>query len=280
MIKKGEFKSQKFLDVGTMNPIVSRLTIGLHDIIEMAQIDQSSKDSINDANFVVMQNIIKAEKIGNSICQMIETVTKKINKEGIKTQSSGRCVDLPFTEGLDEIRIFLKYSKNALQELVKVFNVFLKTNLSNPRYDKLQAELFNKYGTDYHLSKLIKEDHDLWIKKVLDLRDEDEHPSVQRLYFDFDINWDTTAQKWVVLLPRFYDDTQIYDLIRTTIHNLLTFTEEVNILFLQKVMPETVIIYEIPEAERKKDCEIRFQLGLKGTINLEALNNILEVGND
>ena len=47
MIKKGEFKLQKFLDVGTTNSIVSRLTIGLYDIIEIAQIDQSSKDSIN-----------------------------------------------------------------------------------------------------------------------------------------------------------------------------------------------------------------------------------------
>ena len=148
MIKKGEFKLQKFLDTGTSNPIISRLGLGLCSIIQIAKIDQSSKDSINNANFVVMQNIIKAEKIGNSICQMVEAVTKKINKEGVKTQSGGRCVDLPFTEGLDEIRIFLKYSKNALQELVKIFNVFLNTNLSNPRYDKLQAELYNKYGTD------------------------------------------------------------------------------------------------------------------------------------
>jgi len=280
MIKKGEFKLQKFIDTGTSNPIVSRLTLGLHNIIEAAQIDQLSKDSLNDTNFVVMQNIIKVEKIGNSICQSIEAIAKRINEEGIKTQSGDRCIDLPFTDGLDEIRIFLKYSKNALQELVKVFNVFLNTNLSNPRYDKLQVELYNKYGTDDHLFKLVKEDHDLWIKKVLDLRDEDEHPKVLRLYFDFDINWDIAAQKWVVSLPRFYDGTQIYDFIRTTIHNLLTFSEEVNILFLQKVLSEEVLIYEIPETERKKDCEIRFQLGLKEPVNLEASNNILEADND
>ena len=266
MTTKGQFKIQKLLDVGTSNPIVSRLTIGLHDVVRMAQIGKESKDAVNDANFTVMQNIVKAEKIGNQICQAIEAVINKINEEGVKTQSSDRCVDLPSTGGIDDIREFLKCGKKALQELVRVFNVFLKTSISNPRYDKLYSTVLSQYGAKDPLTKLVKENHDLWIKKLLDLRDQDEHPTIERLYFDFDINWNETAQKWSVSLPRFYEGTPIYKFIKTTTHNLLTFTEEINILFLQKAMPEIVQIYEIPETERDKKCEIRFHMTLKGSV--------------
>lgn len=260
---KGQFKLQKFMDVGTSNPIVSRLGMGLHDIVQMAQLDKVSKDAINDANFMVMQNIVKAEKGGIPICQSIEAVMNKLGQEGIKTQSSERCVDLPSTDGLDDIREFLKYGKKALQELIKVFNAFFKTTYSNPRYDKICSETLRLYGADDPLTKLVKEDHDLWIKKFLELRDQDEHPTEPKLYFDFDINWNDATQKWVVSMPRFYDGTPIHDFVKTAIHNLLTFAEEVNILLLGKAMPPMVEVYEIPQGERNKDCEIRFRLGLK-----------------
>lgn len=70
-------------------------------------------------------------------------------------------------------------------------------------------------------------------------------------------------QKWAVSMPRFYDGTPIYDFVKTSVHNLLTFAEEITILLLQRVMPPMVEIYEVPEAERNKDCEVRFRLGLK-----------------
>jgi hypothetical protein len=262
-MNKGQFKIQKLLDVGTSNPIVSRLSMGLHDIVRMAQIDETAKNAINDANFLAMQNIVKAEQFGLKICQSIEAVMERIGREGVKTQASERCVDLPSTEGLDDIREFLKYGKKAFQEIMKVFNVFLKTSYSNPRYDKICSETLRQYGADDPLTKLVKEDHDLWIKKFLELRDQDEHPTVARLYLDFDINWDAVSQKWAVSVPRFYEGTPIHDFVKTSVHNLLTFAEEATILLLQRTLPPMVEIYEVPQAERDKDCEIRFRLGLK-----------------
>ena len=259
---KGQFRIQKIADVGTANPIVSRLSMGLFDIIKMAQIDDEAKETIKEMNFAIIQYITKAEKIGLQICNDIDKVVKKLNEEGIKTQSFGRCVNVPSTDNLDNIREFLKYGKQSLQELVKIFNLFLKTNYSNPRYDKLLNKLEKQYGVDDSLTKMVKEYYK-WIKKFLDFRNEDEHPKHRWLYFDFDIRWDKSSQRWMVILPRFYEGTPIYDFVKTSIHNLFTFAEEVNILFLEKTMPNMVKIYEIPESERKKDCEIRFRLGLK-----------------
>ena len=273
MIIKGQFRLQKISNIGTSNPIMSRLTMGMFDIVKMAEIDDRARESINGINFNIAQDLAKAEAIGLKICGSIDGVMERLNNEGVKTQSFDRCVEVPSTDGLDDVRDFLKYGKKVLQELVKIFNLFVKTDLSNPRYDKIYKTLTDQYGEDDPLTKLVKEDHDLWIKKFLLFRDQDEHPTVERLYCDFDIRWDEASQKWNVALPRFYDETSIREFIETSVYNLLTFVEEVNILFLQKVMPEFVGIYEVPEAERVKDCEIRFRLGLKESFQLNRLKN-------
>ena len=263
MTTKGQFRIQKISDIGTSNPIMSRLTMGMFDIVKMAEINDQIRTSINEINFNIAQDLAKAEAIGLKICGSIDVVMKRLDDEGVRTQSFDRCVDVPSAEGLDDIRDFLKYGKKVLQELIKTFNLFVKTNCFNPRYDKVYSALKSQYGEDDPLTKLVKEDHDLWIKKFLSFRDQDEHPTVENLYLDFDIRWDETSQKWGVFLPKFYDGTSIYEFIKSSVHNLLTFVEEINIFFLQKVMPKVVEIYEIPEVERKKDCEIRFRMGIK-----------------
>ena len=53
-MSKGQFKIQKVSDVGTSNPIVARLSIGLHDIVQMAQIKKENQGLINLTNYNVM----------------------------------------------------------------------------------------------------------------------------------------------------------------------------------------------------------------------------------
>ena len=58
---KGQFKFQKIADVGTDNPIVAGLTIGLFDIVKMAEIGKENQDAINASNFKIVDpgNIFK-----------------------------------------------------------------------------------------------------------------------------------------------------------------------------------------------------------------------------
>jgi len=261
-MKKGQFKLQKVGDVGTSNPIFSRL-MGLHDIIQLASISEEQKEVIKLVNYKVMCHLIKAEKIGNKIRGQIENKIEQIKKDGVKTQSFERCVDLPCTENLEDMTDFLKSSKKALQEMMKIFNLFIETGYTNPRYDKVISELKNKYGENDDLVRITQEDYDLWIKKLLDLRDEEEHPKAEQFLHDFDINYDEKQQKWIVSEPKFYEGTPVYSFIETTIHNLFTFCEETSIYFLGKHLPKMVGIYEIPKEERNSDNEIRFRAGLK-----------------
>ena len=115
---KGQFKIQKISDVGTDNPIVAGLTMGLFDIVKMAEIDKETQDAINTSNFKIVQSLTKAEKIGLQICANIDAVMEGLNETGVQTQSFERCVDVPSTQNLDDVREFLKYCKQSLQELV------------------------------------------------------------------------------------------------------------------------------------------------------------------
>ena len=143
---KGQFKIQKISDVGTDNPIVAGLTIGLFDIVKMAEIDKATEDAINSSNLNIVHSLTKAEKIGLRICTNIDAVMDGLKKTGVQTQSFERCVNVPSTENLDDVREFLKYCKQSLQELVKIINLFCDNGTSLPRYDKICNRLKEVYG--------------------------------------------------------------------------------------------------------------------------------------
>jgi len=165
------------------------------------------------------------------------------------------------------VREFLKYGKQSLQELVKIINLFCDTGCTNPRYDKICKKLRETYGESDPVFLQVKQDHDEWLKKILDLRDADEHPNMipegKQLYYDFDINWSEPAKKWIVDFPHFYEGTSVYELVKSSIHNIFTFVEETNILFLQKKMPKIVQIFKVPEDKKEKYGGRRFVLEIK-----------------
>ena len=265
---KGQFKIQKQMDVGTSNPIVAGLTIGMFDIVAMARIDKDAKELINKTNMQIAQYLTKAEKIADTICVEIESELDKLKKEGVQTQAHERCVTVPHTDSIDDVRDFLKYGKKALQELVEIFNLFLKTSLSQPRYDKLLVEVKNHYGGQDPIYLTLKQDHDTWLKHFLDLRNAEEHPKTmipdgKEFYYDFDINWSETNQKWEVSFPHFYEGTSVYELLKVSINNIFTFVEEVNILFLQKHMPPIIEIRKVPDDKLKNYDGKRFVVELK-----------------
>jgi hypothetical protein len=84
---KGQFKIQKISDVGTDNPIVAGLTIGLFDIVKMAEIDKAIEDAINSSNLNIVHSLTKAEKIGLRICTNIDAVMDGLKKTVVQTQS-------------------------------------------------------------------------------------------------------------------------------------------------------------------------------------------------
>jgi len=261
-MKRGQFKIKRFLDVGTDNPICSRL-FGLCRIVDSTCLENDDKDIIRHAVLEVIANLVKAERIAKKLSSSIQNVVTKLNERGVSTQNKGATVHIPDTEGLDYIREYLKYLKKALQVVVPVFNVFLETTFNGPHFHKIRGDLIKKYGDSFPLAILVKRCQNDWIKKILELRNEDEHPKQLHLYLDFDISWNEKNQDWEIYLPVFYEGTDIFSFLFKTIGEVLVFSEESIVLVCREHLPEMADVYEIPKEKRNRENDVRFTIGLE-----------------
>ena len=163
------------MDVGTENPIVARLSVGLFDIIKMTRFPDDKKESIQKCCFDIMQALVQAEKAAKPLMDEIKNIETKIATEGVKTQSNGRAIETPGVLLLDNSKIFLKFAKQALQHLAKALGILLEKNFDGPHFHKVLERAKERLGDNHIVTKLLNEDQD-WLKEINDLRNEDEHP--------------------------------------------------------------------------------------------------------
>lgn len=253
-------KLEQILDVGTDNPIVARLGPGLHDIIQMAQIDDQDRKLIVGISLEIMKNLVEAEK---SIKPLVEELTRldhALLNNGVKTQAQGRVIEHPSVLRLSDARIFLKYSKQALQKLATFFELIFKCEFSGPHFHRIRDKAFVVFGEDHTVTKLLVEDQD-WIKELLMLRNEDEHPkSVKPFLVGYDIT-PLEDGRFFIKPPRFFNESPVLNRIEVFSENLLTFCEEMIAYSLETFFPAMVKVYTIPESERDLECPVRFKLG-------------------
>jgi len=100
------------------------------------------------------------------------------------------------------------------------------------------------------------------------LRNEYEHPKSSKPFVrGFNIT-PIKDKKYLVDMPKFFNDIQILSGLEVYSHNLLTFSEEMIALTLTNHFPNPITLYEVPEDQRAKDCPIRFRIGLKEGVTL------------
>ena len=257
-----QWKLQKVMDVGTNNPIVARMSVGLFGIIEFTSLSKDKKEKLKSNCYEIMKLLVLAEKSAKPIIEEITKIVEDIKMNSIKTQSSGRCINLPSATNLDESRAFIKYAKQVLQKIAENINIIFDKSYPTTRFDNIRNAFVSEFGNDFAVTKLLIEDHS-WIKKIIDLRNEDEHPKTGKPYCNnFDVIRDKDG-KFIITMPTFFEGTQIANALEVYSRNLLTFSEEITILSLEKYFPGIATIYEIPENERDPKLPVRFRIGLK-----------------
>ncbi len=117
------FQITQIMDVGSENPIVARLCIGLDEIIQMAQIPDAKKSAIRDYCFDLGRYLLQAEKSAVPLMNELIEIENRLRLEGVRTQAEGKAVEIPGVLHLDDSRVFLKYAKQALQTLAKTLGV-------------------------------------------------------------------------------------------------------------------------------------------------------------
>lgn len=256
------FQLTQTLDVGTENPIVARLTIGLFDIIQMTELPKEKQEQIIGGCFDIMRDLIQAEKSAKPLIEELRAINLKLATEGVKTQSEGRVIETPGVLLLDNSRIFLKFAKQALQHLAKVLGILLEKDFRGPHFHKVLERAKEKLGDEHIVTKLLEEDQS-WLKDINNLRNEDEHPSSGKRFLQGYSISRLDNGKFLIEPPRFFNGTQVQSALEVYSHNLLTFSEELIAHTLEDFLPEMVRVYDIPEEQRDPTKPIRYHIGFK-----------------
>lgn len=249
-------------DQGTSNPIVARLTIGLFVILDMAQIPKEKKQAITEYCFELSKNLVLAEKAALPLMQELRDIEQCLEVKGVRTQADGRVVETPGVMHLDGSRVFLKYAKDVLQTLANIMGIILQSDFQGPHFHRVRDCAIEKLGKDHAVSRLLIEDQ-VWIKEILDLRNEDEHSRSGKPFvrgFHITQRPDGT---WLIDVPRFFSDAPVLNNLGVYSHNLLTFSEELVVHSLADFFPPMVEVQDIPEDKRDPGKPVRYRLGLK-----------------
>jgi hypothetical protein len=196
----------------------------------------------------------------------------QIAAEGLKTQSQGRVFEVPHVIGLEERgERYLYAAKSVLRDVAKLFNPFFGKQFSEARYDKIYKWCVQQFGNEDDLSNLIKEDQELWIKKLVAMRNAVEHPGGYSGHLHIH-NFEAIVlegHNHPRLIEPFWhlnDESRVsigHDL-PVLVSNALEFIEDLLVISMRKAgLSSMVDVFQIPESERDPHCPIRLRVSLR-----------------
>lgn len=250
---------KKISNVGSHHPIVARLTIGIYDLLNFADIDENIKDQVIDECFEIHRCLLKAEQEALPVINEIKKIEESLMLEGVKIQ--GIAIHTPNVDSLDQARSFFKYSKQALQHTAKAVGILLNQEFKGPHFHKIHETIKVKFGADHSLTKLLEDDLS-WLKELIAIRNEDEHPSSNKRFMtDFDIK-SKEGGGFVITPPLFFNRTTVRNRLEIYSHNIFTFSEELIAHIIETFFNGPFKLSEIPEEKRDPKTPIRYQVVL------------------
>lgn len=267
------FQIRKISDHGTSNPIVARLSLQTHELVQFCSIEKQQKEDVLTLfHDHIQPRVITCDEISQEISKEILTIAQELNKKGFDIQSQGKVIEVPYLTNLEpRVAQYLYSYKSALRELSKIFNYFFQTEFNEARYDNILKWSKGHFGEDNELSRLLEEDHGLWIQKVIAMRNAIEHPGGHSGYLH--INNFTLLPENHPEYPRVVEPTWhlndespasiAHDLLTNTV-NLLEFCEDMLVVcMINKGIPSMLRVAVIPEKERNPSAPIRLRMVLK-----------------
>ncbi len=261
---------KKVSDHGTSNPIVARLSIQTHELIQFCEIEKDLKDKIFELfHDRIQPRVLTCDEITQEISLEILDIANELDEKGFNVQSHGNVIDVPYLIKLEpRVENYLYSYKSALRELSNIFNYFFGTNFNEARFDKILKWSVEYFGEENELSRLLKEDQCLWIQKVIAMRNAVEHPGGYSGYLhmhNFELLPENHPDYPKLVEPTWHlnDEPKVSiakDLLTNT-DNLLTFCEDMLVVcMMNKGIPDILRVIEIPEIERNNSAPIRLRM--------------------
>lgn len=266
------FQFRKVSDYGTSNPIVARLSVQTVDLCRLFFVDENSLQSILDIyGFKVQPKLLECFRTREELIGDLVRIDKEMTGLRLQERPCSTLNTIPSIPRLQAVcEGFLYNAKACLRELVAVINTFFGTDFNSPRFDKIVEWATLTFGADHELRRMLTEDHDLWIRKLVTFRNAIEHPGgkLEELHvFDLELvafgaGCKLSEPSWAYgAEPR----TSIVADMGVAIENILELAEDMIVILLKTKYPKVPIAFvEIPLAERRPEMPVR----IRGTLNL------------
>jgi hypothetical protein len=268
------FEIQKVSNHGVGNPIVARLAIQSHDLLQWLNVEQAKREAILQQYMELMRRLLACFDIQSRLIKArAETIeySEKAWKEGKRT--TPHVISLQ-----DEVESFLFASKVYLREVAHLLNLLFDARLPrdsaifwDPKGQKSKVALWAEdiFGPDHETTKMLSSEAD-WISELARKRNAVEHPgeksgTLSVKNFERMPEGGIRPPVWARDYVKEGEATDIYKDISVLMENMLTFAEDVlvNAIRINPVFP-MVLIAMIPEEDRDKICPVR----LRPTMNL------------
>jgi hypothetical protein len=263
------FRIQQLSDYGTANPIVARLSLQTQELLPFYNLSDKQKEEIFGLFFSsLQQKLMTCFRIMEQLTKEVRERQKRIDEVGLELQDQGRAYTLPSILDLQHrAETFLYNGKSVLRDLTDIFFILLSKDFrKEARFDKVLKWAKKEFGAEDALTKMLEEDANTWIKRIVKMRNAVEHPGGHSGTLHIE-NFSSIEEAGKVLVsePLWYLNTDekvpIVNEMNTFVTNLLTFCEETLVLCLEKFKKGLpIVIVEIPEKERDVTCPKRFKM--------------------
>ncbi len=259
------FTFHKVSDYGTSNYIVARTSVQISELLQPIQLEKEKQEKISELFFMKIQpRLMRCYEISNKISGDLEQIDADINENGIKTQSSGRVVEVPHVMQLTEdIETYLYNAKSVLRDLAGLFEIFFNKKFDHSRYNDILKWAKKYFSKNHPICKFIEENQP-WLKDIVQRRNAVEHPGgysghlhIKNIIFvDDKDNPHFTPPIWHL---NDNPPSSIHNDVQVILRNLLEFSEILFVLILQTVnSPFPLRFFEIPEKDRREEAPVRF----------------------
>lgn len=265
------FIIQKLANEGSSEPYYARLWIGIFELRDQVIqfVDGHDIESKRAAFDELYHPALEATGACREACQKIlasvqEHRTKLQEANSIKRQPHGIEVPESVQKILsDNIRSFLVNGVIAIKQCQDVLRLFgidfgcLFTKQSN--FEKGIEAL--KAAGHTQLVNFLVETRNKWSEALIKRRDELEHNG----WTLPDCNYKVAANHAVELIEPEVDGVPISAYVQRMVNRVISFVENSIVYGIQSLLPNFIMVVEIPNSERDPDKPVRFRVTLRGS---------------
>jgi hypothetical protein len=260
------FEIKKISNYGTQHPVVARLKVQTHELVQWADLSDEEKGQVKILYFGLADRLLKCYEVYNRL-----TIALKTAMEEVHQSVDHRIAGIPHLIGLQgEAETFLYESKNYLRDLLRIINIFFDKNFNeasvlykqNSKNSPLIDWSARRFGPDDPFTTMLI-DEQRWVEELIRKRNSVEHPGGKSGVLHIE-NFKRSADGRFVL-PCWYRNQNepfgVFSDLETYLDNLLTLAEDMLISCIHhRTRFPLVQFIEIPVANRQTECPQRISV--------------------